>query len=80
MESALVADLLSENGRPLEGDGQSDELIVETAWANNQGRPFYVVRDWLLLDVLLPSDVRRLLSKEVMALLCAPGLSNVLTR
>ena len=57
MEVALVANLLSEHGRPLEGDGQSDELIVETAWANNQGRPFYVVRDWLLLDVLVPSDV-----------------------
>jgi len=57
VESALVADLLSEHGLPLEGDGQSDELIVETAWANNQGQPFYVVRDWLLLDVLVPSDV-----------------------
>lgn len=57
MESALVADLLSGHGLPLEGDGQSDELIVKTAWANNQGRPFYVVRDWLLLDVLVPSDV-----------------------
>ncbi|MEW5620633.1 hypothetical protein ABGT18_04765 [Pseudomonas putida] len=57
MEAALVADFLSEHGLPLEGDGQSDELIVETAWANNQGRPFYVVRDWLLLDIMVPSDV-----------------------
>ncbi|MFK0310605.1 DUF6957 family protein [Pseudomonas sp. NPDC090233] len=57
MESALVADLLSEHGLPLDGDGQSDELIVETARANNQGRPFYVVRDWLLLDIMVPSDV-----------------------
>lgn len=57
MEAALVADFLSEHGFPLEGDGQSDELIVETARANNQGRPFYVVRDWLLLDIMVPSDV-----------------------
>ncbi|WP_157214829.1 hypothetical protein [Pseudomonas sp. GM84] len=57
MEAALVADLLSEHGLPLEGDGQSDELIVQIAWANNQGQPFYVVRDWLLLDIMVPSDV-----------------------
>lgn len=57
VEAALVANLLFEHGFPLEGDGQSDELIVETAWANNRGRPFYVVRDWLLLDVMVPSDV-----------------------
>ncbi|WP_146146884.1 hypothetical protein [Pseudomonas sp. BBP2017] len=57
MEAALVAELLSEHGVPLEGDGQSDELIVETAWANNQGRSFYVVRNWFLLDIMLPSDV-----------------------
>lgn len=57
VEAALVADLLSEHGLTLEGDGQSDELIVEAAWANNQGRPFYVVRDWLLLDIMVPSDV-----------------------
>ncbi|MFJ3449636.1 DUF6957 family protein [Pseudomonas sichuanensis] len=57
MEAALVADLLSEHGLPLEGDGRSDELIMETAWAANQGRPFYVVRDWLLLDIMVPSDV-----------------------
>lgn len=30
---------------------------METARANNQGRPFYVVRDWLLLDIMVPSDV-----------------------
>ncbi|MEN5107334.1 hypothetical protein ABE521_00525 [Pseudomonas sp. TWI672] len=57
MEAALVADFLSEHGLPLEGEGQPDELIVETAWANNQGQPFYVVRDWLLLDIMVPSDV-----------------------
>lgn len=57
VEAALVADFLSEHGLPLEGDDQSDELIVETAWANNQSRPFYVVRDWLLLDIMVPSDV-----------------------
>ncbi|MNJ45987.1 hypothetical protein D3C77_411060 [compost metagenome] len=57
VEEALVANLFSERGAPLEGDGQSDELIVETAWSNNQGRPFYVVRNWLLLDIMVPSDV-----------------------
>jgi len=57
VEGALVANLLSERGAPLKGDGQSDELIVTTAWSNNQGRPFYVVRNWLLLDILVPSDV-----------------------
>ncbi|WP_144172766.1 hypothetical protein [Pseudomonas sp. Kh13] len=57
MEAALVADFLSEHGFPLDGDGRLDELIVETAWANNQGRPFYVVRDWLLLEIMVPSDV-----------------------
>ncbi|MGO3984309.1 hypothetical protein ABI582_07955 [Pseudomonas sp. SAS7] len=57
MEAALVADFLSEHGLPLDGDGRLDELIVETAWANNQGRPFYIVRDWLLLDIMVPSDV-----------------------
>lgn len=57
MKEALVANLLSERGAPLEGDGQSDELIVKTAWSNNQGRPFYVVRNWLLLDIMVPSDI-----------------------
>lgn len=57
MEAALVADFLSVHGFPLDGDGRLDELIVETARANNQGRPFYVVRDWLLLDIMVPSDV-----------------------
>ncbi|WP_410481651.1 DUF6957 family protein [Pseudomonas plecoglossicida] len=57
MEEALVANLLSECGASQEGDGQSDELIVSTAWSNNQGRQFYVVRNWLLLDILVPSDV-----------------------
>ncbi|MNJ07483.1 hypothetical protein D3C77_15810 [compost metagenome] len=57
MEAALLADLLFDHGLSLEGDDQPDDLIVETAWANNQGQPFYVVRDWLLLDIMLPSDV-----------------------
>jgi hypothetical protein len=56
VEAALVADLLSEHGLSLEGDGQPDDVIVETACANNQGQPFYVVRDWLLLDIMVPSD------------------------
>ena len=57
MEAALVADFLSGYSFPLEGDGQPDDVIVDTAWTNNQGRPFYVVRDWLLLDIMVPSDV-----------------------
>lgn len=57
VEAALLANLLSEGGIPLEGDGQSDENIVQTAWTANEGRPFYVVRDWLLLDIMVPSDV-----------------------
>lgn len=57
MEAALVADFLSVHGFPLDGDGRLDELIVETARANHQGRPFYVVRDWLLLNIMVPSDV-----------------------
>ena len=57
VETVLVAELLLENGTPVEGSRQSDECIVETALKANQGRPFYVVRDWLLLDVMLPSDV-----------------------
>ncbi|EOG8379200.1 DUF6957 family protein [Pseudomonas aeruginosa] len=64
MEAALVANLLFEHGVPLEGDGQSDELIVETAWSNNQGRPFYVVRNWLLLDIMVPSGVEDELKAE----------------
>lgn len=57
MESALVAGLLSEHGLPVEGDGQPDGVIVQTARANSQGRPFYIVRDWLLLDIMVPSDL-----------------------
>lgn len=57
MEAALIADFLSKHGLPLEGEGQPDNVIVETAWTNNQGRPFYVVRDWLLLDIMVPSDI-----------------------
>lgn len=57
VEAALVANLLFEGGTPVEGDGQSDKYIVATAWATNQGRPFYVVRDWLLLNIMVPSDL-----------------------
>lgn len=57
MELALVANFLLENGMPVEGDGQSHEHIVEVVKKINQGRPFYVVRDWLLLDVMVPSDI-----------------------
>lgn len=57
METALVAKLLLEGGTHIEGDGQADEHILDTAWATYQGRPFYVVRDWLLLDIMVPSDV-----------------------
>ncbi|BBH46732.1 DUF6957 family protein [Pseudomonas sp. KU43P] len=57
MEAALVADFLYGYSFPLEGDGQPDDVIVDTAWTNNKGRPFYVVRDWLLLDIMVPSDV-----------------------
>lgn len=57
VEAALVANLLFEGGIPVEGGGQSDEEIVQAAWTTNQGRPFYVVRDWLLLDIMVPSDV-----------------------
>lgn len=57
VEAALVANFLSEHGLPVDGDDQSDDVIVKTAWANHQGRPFYVVRDWLLLDIMVPSDV-----------------------
>lgn len=57
VEAALVADFLSGYSLPLEGDGLPDDVIVDTAWTNNQGRPFYVVRDWLLLDIMVPSDV-----------------------
>ena len=59
VEAALLANLLSEGGIPLEGDGQSDENIVQTAWTANEGRPFYVVRDWLLLDIMVPSEVEK---------------------
>lgn len=57
MEAALLANFVSERGAPLEGDGQSDEFIVQTALTTIQGRPFYIVRDWLLLDILVPSYV-----------------------
>ncbi|MNN30360.1 hypothetical protein D3C81_1440050 [compost metagenome] len=57
VEAALVANFLFEGGIPVDGAVESNEHIVETAWTTNQGRPFYVVRDWFLLDVMVPSDV-----------------------
>lgn len=57
MEAVLVTKLLLEGGTYVEGNHQSDESIVDAAWKTNQGQPFYVVRDWLLLDILVPSDV-----------------------
>ncbi|WP_156510911.1 hypothetical protein [Pseudomonas sp. p21] len=57
MEAALIAGLLFEGGFPVEGEGASDECIVQAARAANQNRPFCVVRDWLLLDIMVPSDV-----------------------
>ncbi len=32
---------------------------MKTAWGINQERPFYVVRDWLLLDIMVPSEVEK---------------------
>ncbi|MNJ17281.1 hypothetical protein D3C77_115580 [compost metagenome] len=57
MEAALVANLLMEGGIHLEGIGLSDEDIVQKVSTGKRTRPFCVVRNWLLLDVMLPSDV-----------------------
>lgn len=63
MEAELVADVLYGPARTLGGSRLDDDELIKLAREEFEGQPFCVVRNWMILDLLLPeaqeSEVRR---------------------
>lgn len=61
LDEDLVSELLYGNAHPLCGSGLDDASLVRIARKELAGRSFSIVRNWMILDVLLPeSDIAEL--------------------
>lgn len=58
MESNLIADILYGEARSLGGSSLSDDGLIRIVQDEFSDRAVCVVRQWLLLDVLLPESER----------------------
>lgn len=56
MELELLADLLHGPARVLNGAKLDDDELIRASHEAFDGRPFCVVRQWMLLDVMLPAS------------------------
>ncbi|WP_072347166.1 MULTISPECIES: hypothetical protein [unclassified Pseudomonas] len=56
MELELLADLLLGPARVLNGAKLDDDELIRASHEAFDGRPFCVVRQWMLLDVMLPAS------------------------
>lgn len=54
MNQELVADILYGKARKLPGSGLDDDDLIRIVQEEFPGQQVYVVRQWLLLDVMLP--------------------------
>lgn len=55
-EDQLVADLLYGRANTMAGSGLDDQSLIQIAGEEFSGRAYAVVRDWMILDVILPSE------------------------
>jgi hypothetical protein len=56
-DAELLSDLLFGPAQPLGGSRLGDDELVRLASETFSGKPFCVVRHWMLLDVLLPQSI-----------------------
>lgn len=54
METELVADILYGPARTLGGSRLDDDELIKLAREEFKGKPFCVVRNWMILDLMLP--------------------------
>jgi hypothetical protein len=58
-DSDLLGELLFGSARVLGGSGLDDNELIELATVTFTDKPFCIVRQWLLLDVMLPESQER---------------------
>ncbi|WP_202368184.1 DUF6957 family protein [Pseudomonas sp. MWU318] len=58
-DDELLGDLLYGSARPLGGSKLGDDELIELAADTFKEKPFYVVRNWMILDVMLPESAER---------------------
>lgn len=55
-DDQLVADLLYGRSSTITGSGLDDQSLIQVAQEEFSGRPFSVVRDWMILDMMMPAE------------------------
>lgn len=61
----LVSELLYGQAQPLCGSGLDDLSLIQIAKTEFADRPFCIVRNWMILDVMLPaSDMEEVAAAE----------------
>ncbi len=61
MDNQLISDLLFGSGRLTPGSNLADRDLIKIALEEFQDQAFCIVRDWMLIDLLLPDDDERLI-------------------
>lgn len=64
VESSLVSELLFGQAEPLPGSRLADDELVRVAAQEFGTRPYAVVRDWMLMDVLEVTDRQRVTAPD----------------
>lgn len=64
MEDDLVSDILYGPARKLLGSQLDDDAMIQLAEKEFQGKAFSVVKNWMLLDVLLPGSEEKMIEEQ----------------
>ncbi|WP_150642643.1 DUF6957 family protein [Pseudomonas fluorescens] len=64
MESELIVDVLYGPARTFGGSGLKDDELIKLAREEFEGRSFCVVRNWMILDVMLPETQEQEIKKQ----------------
>ncbi|WP_238739270.1 MULTISPECIES: DUF6957 family protein [Pseudomonas] len=55
-DEQLVSDLLYGQAQPMGGSNLDDARLIQIAEAEFAGRAFCIVRNWMVLDIMLPAE------------------------
>lgn len=64
MQAELIEDVLYGPAQMLGGSRLEDDELIKLACEEFEGQPFCIVRNWLILDVLLPEAQEREVRKQ----------------
>jgi len=70
VEAALMASFIFEEGDPMHGLDLTDDELIEQAQQRGRERPLVVLREWMILDVMLSSE----LEDQVKVMGCEPAV------